>query len=106
MFYLVSYLFFLSALVDYFRQKKVADALLYSSFCGIMVGFGQYAMLNARKFEQAMMPVGCMLFFIGALVYFILRPGPLKFLWLTAGPTGFFTGCSTRPASRAGAWAS
>jgi hypothetical protein len=94
MFYLASYAFFLSALEAYFRERKVVDALLFASFCAIMVGFGQYALLNARKFEQAMMPVGCMLFFIGALIYFALRPGPLRFLWLTWS-FGFFTGCYT-----------
>ncbi len=94
MFYLASYAFFLSALAAYFRERKAHDAFPFSSFCAIMVGFGQYALVNARKFEQAMMPVGCMLFFLGALIYFVMQPGALKLLWLTWS-FGFFTGCYT-----------
>jgi hypothetical protein len=89
MFYLGSYAFFLTALATYLRQRKIADALLYSAFCGVMIGFGQYALLNARKFEQTSMPIGCMLFFMAALLYYEMRPGPLRFLWLTWS-FGFF----------------
>ncbi len=94
MFYIASYCFFLSALVAYLRERRDEDPLLFSGYCGIMIAFGQYALLNARKFEQTMMPVGCMLFFLAALLHFAARPGPLKFLWLTWA-FGFFTGCYT-----------
>jgi hypothetical protein len=94
MFYIGSYLFFLSALATFLRKKGNTDALFFSSFCGVLIAFGHYALLNTRKFEQTMMPIGATLFFLAALLCFITRPGPLKFLWLTWA-LGFFTGCYT-----------
>jgi hypothetical protein len=94
MFYIGSYLFFLSALLAYLKKEKNNDPLLFSSYCGIMIAFGQYTLLNARKFEQTTMPVGATLFFLAALLYFVAQPGPLRFLWVTWA-FGFFTGCYT-----------
>jgi uncharacterized membrane protein len=68
--------------------------MLFAGYCGILIAFGQYTLLNARKFEQTMMPVGCMLFFLAALLCFLIQQGPLRFLWLTWA-FGFFTGCYT-----------
>ena len=94
MFYIGSYFFFLSAIFAYLRKKNNSDPLLFTGYCGIMIAFGQYMLLNARKFEQTMMPVGATLFFLAALLYFLVKPGPLRFLWLTWA-FGFFTGCYT-----------
>jgi hypothetical protein len=94
MFYIGSYCFFLSALVAYLRKKREADPLLFAGYCGILIAFGQYTLLNARKFEQTMMPIGCVLFFLAALLCFLVQQGPLRFLWLTWA-FGFFTGCYT-----------
>jgi hypothetical protein len=94
MFYIGSYCFFLSSLAAYLRKKREPDPLLFSGYCGILIAFGQYTLLNARKFEQTMMPVGCALFFLAALLCFLIRQGPLRFLWLTWA-LGFFTGCYT-----------
>jgi len=94
MFYIGSYLFFLSALVTYFRRKRASDPLFFASYCGIMIAFGQYTLLNARKFEQTMMPIGITLFFLAALVLFLAEPKPLTFLWVTWA-FGFFAQCYT-----------
>lgn len=94
MFYIGSYCFFLSALASFLRKRGVADLLLHAGCCGMMIALGQYALLNARKFEQTMMPVGCMLFFLGALLYLLAEPGPLRLLWVT-WVSGFFTSCYT-----------
>jgi hypothetical protein len=94
MFYIGSYLFFLSALATYLRKKTRADPLLCASFCGVMIAFGQYTLLNARKFEQTTMPIGVTLFFLAALMLFVAEPGPLRLLWLTWS-FGFFPECYT-----------
>ncbi len=94
MFYLGSYFFFLSALLAYLRKRRTSDPLLFAGYCGIMIALGQYTLLNARKFEQTMMPIGCTLFFLAALLYFVVKPGPLRFLWITWA-FGFFAGCYT-----------
>ncbi len=94
MFYLGSYLFFLSAFASFLRKRGDPNPLFFSSYCGVLIAFGHYALLNTRKFEQTMMPVGVTLFFLGALICYVTKPGPLKFLWLTWA-LGFFTGCYT-----------
>lgn len=94
MFYLGSYLFFLSAFATFLRKKGNPNPLFFSSYCGVLIAFGHYALLNTRKFEQTMMPIGVTLFFLAALICYITKPGPLKFLWLTWA-VGFFTGCYT-----------
>lgn len=94
MFYLVSYAFFLSAVADYLRRRRNPAALLHAAYAGALIAFGEYALLNARKFEQTTMPLGCILLFLGALLHFADEPGPLPLLWLTWS-VGFFTGCYT-----------
>jgi hypothetical protein len=94
MFYLVSYAFFLSAVADFLRRRRNPEALLLAAYAGALIAFGEYALLNARKFEQTTMPLGCMLLFLGALLHFADEPGPLPLLWLTWS-VGFFTGCYT-----------
>jgi hypothetical protein len=94
MFYIGAYLFFLSAVATYLRSKKKDSPLLFASFCGVMIAFGQYTLLNARKFEQTTMPIGVTLFFLAALVLFLAEPGPLRLLWLTWA-FGFFPECYT-----------
>jgi hypothetical protein len=94
MFYLVSYAFFLSAVADYLRRRRNPAALLHAAYAGGLLAFGEYALLNARKFEQTTMPLGGMLLFLGALLHFADEPGPLPLLWVTWS-VGFFTGCYT-----------
>jgi hypothetical protein len=94
MFFIGSYLFFLAALATYFQRKGTPEPLLFSSFCGIIVAFNQFTLLNARKFEQTAMPVAVTLFFLAALLLFLSRPAPLSYLWL-AWSVGFFAECYT-----------
>ena len=94
MFYIGAYLFFLSALASYFREKREAQGLLLTGYCGAMIALGQYTLVNARKFEQTTMPIGITLFFMAALILFLIRPGPLRFLWVTWA-FGFFPDCYT-----------
>ncbi len=94
MFYIGSYLFFLSALADYLRRCGVSRPLFFASFCAVLIAFNQYTLLNARKFEQTIMPVGITLFFLAALMLFVTRPGPLRLLWVTWA-IGFFPECYT-----------
>lgn len=94
MFYLGSYLFFLSAVVTYFRRIRMPDPAFFAGFCGIMIALGQYALLNARKFEQTTMPIGVTLLVAGALVLFLSQPSPLNFVWLTWA-FGFVPECYT-----------
>src|ERR1019366_8677551 len=94
MFYIGSYLFFLSALVTCFRRIRLTDPMFFSGYCGVMIALGQYTLLNARKFEQTMMPIGVTLLFLGALLLFLTQPSPLSFIWLAWG-FGFFPECYT-----------
>lgn len=94
MLYIGSYLFFLSALASYLRSRRTPDPLLFASYCGVMIALAQYTLLNARKFEQTTMPIAVTLFFLGALLLFLVNPGPLRFLWVTWS-FGFFPSCYT-----------
>jgi len=94
MFYIGGYLFFLSSLVTLFRGRKSSDPLFLAGFCGMMIALGQYTLLNARMFEQTMMPIGVTLFFLAALIGFLAESGPLRYLWLTWS-FGFFPECYT-----------
>ena len=94
MFYIGSYLFFLSALVSYLRSRRSSDPLLFAGYCGVLIALGQYTLLNARKFEQTTMPIAVTLFFLGALMLFLAEPVPLRFLWMTWS-FGFCPECYT-----------
>ncbi len=94
MFYLGSYLFFLSAVVTYFRRIRMPDPMFFAGFCGIMISLGQYTLLNARKFEQTTMPIGVTLLVIGAVLLFLSQPSPLNYVWL-AWSFGFVPECYT-----------
>lgn len=93
-FYIGSYLFFLSALASYLRARGNPDPLFFAAFCGTLIALGQYTLLNARQFEQTTMPIGAVLFFLGALLFFLIEPGPLGLLWVTWA-FGFFPECYT-----------
>jgi hypothetical protein len=100
-FYIVSYLFFLSALASYLKARGNSDPLLFAGYCGALIALGQYTLLNARRFEQVTMPIGATLFFLGALLFLMTKPEPLRILWV-AWAYGFFPECYT-PAL--GGWA-
>ncbi|HEY4989056.1 MAG TPA: hypothetical protein VII09_04575 [Opitutaceae bacterium] len=94
LFFLCSYLFFLSGLVSYLRKRNTEAPLLLASYCGIMIAFAEYTLLNARKFEQTTMPIAATLFFLGAMLLFLNQQTPLRFLWVT-WVFGFLTECYT-----------
>lgn len=93
-FYIASYVFFLSALASHLRSRGSTDPLLFAAYCGSLIALGQYTLLNARQFEQTTMPIGATLFFLGAVLYFMTGPEPLRLLWVTWA-FGFFPECYT-----------
>jgi hypothetical protein len=94
LFFLASYPFFLSAFAAYLRARQVSRPLLLASYCGIMISLADYTILNARKFEQTTMPIAATLFFLGALLLFLVSRTPFRFLWVTWA-FGFFAECYT-----------
>ncbi len=83
LFYLGSYYFFLAALVRYLREKRVASPLLFAAWCGLVITLGGYALQLSRKFEQTMMPSGGAMLWLASLLLYLLRPSPLRLLWVT-----------------------
>ena len=100
-FFLGSYLFFLGALAAYLRHRKAPAPLFLAAYCGMMIALAEDTLLIARKFEQTSVPIGATLFFLGALLLFLIRRTPARLLWMT-WVLGFLTECYT-PAL--GTWA-
>lgn len=80
--YVASYLAFLAAVAHYFRVRKAPNPLLLASFAGMMISLGEYPLVQARSFEQTMMPIGTMLLFLAGLFYFLTGPTPFRTFWL------------------------
>jgi hypothetical protein len=93
-FYLGSYLFFLNALASYLRHRRAPAPLFLAGYCGMMIALAEDTLLIARKFEQTTMPIGATLFFLGALLLFLVRRTPARLLWVT-WVLGFLTECYT-----------
>jgi hypothetical protein len=94
MFFVGSYLFFLSSLATYLKRIRMPDPLFFTGLCGTLVSLGFYVMMNARKFEQTTMPIAITLFFTAALLLYLSKPGVVNLVWLTWG-FGFFPECYT-----------
>ncbi len=94
LFFIGSYLFFLSGLAAYLRHRGASSALFLASYCGIMVALAEYTILNAREFEQTTMPIGATLFFLAAVLLILVKRTPMRFLWATWG-FGFLAECYT-----------
>lgn len=94
LFFIGSYLFFLSGLAAFLRHRRAPAALFLASCCGIMVAFAEFTLLNAREFEQTTMPIGATLFFLGAVMLFLVERTPMRFLWVS-WVFGFLAFCYT-----------
>jgi hypothetical protein len=89
--YLGGYLAFLAAMAHYFKARNALNPLLLASFAGMMISLGQYALIQARVFEQTTMPIGAMLLFLAGVFYFLSGVTPFRTFWVTWS-FGFFAG--------------
>jgi len=87
--YLVSYLAFLAALANYLKVRGASNPLLLASFAGMMVTLGEYPLVNARLFEQQVMPIGATLLFLAGIFNFLIGPTPFRIFWV-AWAFGYF----------------
>ncbi len=87
--YVASYLAFLAAVANYFRAQKASNPLLLASFAGMMISLGEFPLVQARVFEQTMMPIGAMLLFLAGIFNFLAGPTPFRTFWVTWS-FGFF----------------
>jgi Concanavalin A-like lectin/glucanases superfamily len=93
--YAASYLAFLSTLRG-FMDARGRDGLFWASWAGVMVSLGEYALIQAREFEQTIMPLGSTMMLIAALLFFLARRTPARAVWL-AWALNFLT-CGYTPA--------
>jgi hypothetical protein len=93
--YAASYLAFLSTIRG-FVDARGRDGLFWSSWAGVMVALSEYAIIQAREFEQTIMPLGSTMMFIASLLFFLGRRAPTRAVWL-AWALNFLT-CGYTPA--------
>ena len=81
-FYLISYTSFLSGNLYFFRHNQNKYPVLLSCFAGLSVTLATFPLLNARQFEQVIIPISLTLFFLAGLLHFLARPAPFSALML------------------------
>jgi len=81
-FYLIAYFSFLSATWACLCHWKFRFPLLLASFAGLSVALSTFPLLWARIFEQTIIPISVAFLFLGGLLFFLIRPGPFRALWV------------------------